>query len=212
MPDKKQPETLALWNDVFDVDPKMTKQVRVNGKQPFTNIDTYELIRMATEQFGEYGKGFGLRDLSWSYRQFDKTEITSLDVTFFFPEGEFQYRNELKSAYMTQKGYMMIDEDAPKKIITNTIAKCLSMLGFGASVYMGKFEDQEYMAELMASQVEVISPADVGKLLKGIAYYKTDKDSVLKKFLITHLKDLPKSELNVCEAFIKEIGTKSDAK
>lgn len=212
MPDKKLPENLALWNKVYDVDPKMTKQVRVNGKQPFTNIDTYELIRMATEQFGEYGKGFGVKDLSWSYRTFDKTEITSLDVTFFYPDGEFPYRNELKSAYQTQKGYMMVDEDAPKKLITNTIAKCLSMLGFGASVYMGKFEDQEYMAELLASQVELIAPAEVGKLLKGIEYYKVDKETVLKNFSITHLKELPKSELSVCEAYIKKIGTKTDAK
>jgi len=203
-------ENLQLWNKVQDVDIKFTKQVRVAGKQPFTNIDTYELIRMGTEQFGEYGKGFGIKSMEWSEKVVEDTTLLILDVVFFFEGGEFPYRNSLKSVYRTQKGYMMIDEDAPKKLITNTVAKCLSMIGFGASVFLGMFEDENYINEMMSSQVTLIHPNDVNKLLKGINYYKVNKDEVLKHFTISHLKDLPQSELHEAEALIKKMGEKKD--
>jgi len=203
-------ENLQLWNKVQDVEIKFTKQVRVAGKQPFTNIDTYELIRMATEQFGEYGKGFGIKSMEWSEKEVQDTTLLILDAVFFFEGGEFPYRNSLKSIYKTKSGYMFIDEDAPKKLITNTIAKCLSMIGFGASVYLGMFEDQDYINEMMSSQVTLIQPNDVNKLLKGINYYKVSKDEVLTHFTISHLKDLPQSELNEAEALIKKMGEKKD--
>lgn len=199
-------ENLKLWNDVSDVDINFTKKVNVSGKTPFTNIDSYKLIEMATEQFGSYGKGFGIKSMSWSERQVETTTLLVLDVVFFYPDGEFPYRTSIKSIYKAKAGYIIIDEDAPKKIITNTVAKCLSMIGFGASVYLGKFEDDAYINEILSSQVPVIAPIDVQKILKGINYYKVDKSRVLSHFGITHLKDLPSSKLQECEAFIKKLG------
>lgn len=199
-------ENLKLWNEVQDVELKFTKQVRVAGKQPFVNVDTYELLRMATEQFGSYGKGFGIKSMEWSEKKVGDTTLLVLDVIFFYPDGEFPYRNSLKYIYKTKSGYLMVDEDAFKKIITNTIGKCLSMVGFAASVYLGLFDDQGYIDEMVASQETLISPADVQKLLKGINYYKVDKDQVLKHFVLTHLKDLPQNEMHEAEALIKKLG------
>ncbi len=200
-------ENLELWNSVQDVDLKFTKQVRVAGKQPFTNIDTYEILRMATKQFGSYGKGFGIKSMVWSEKELGDTTLMVLDAVFFYPDGEFPYRNSLKYIYKTKSGYLKVDEDANKKLITNTIGKCLSMIGFAASVYLGLFEDQEYMNEMMASQETMVSPMEVQKLMKGINYYKVDKDQVLKHFIITHLKDLPQSSMQEAEALIKKLGS-----
>ena len=203
-------KNLELWNSVSDVNLDFTKQVRVPGKQPFTNIDSYEIIRMATDKFGPYGKGFGIESMIWSEKEYGDTTMLILDVKFFYPDGKFPYRNMIKSVYKTKSGYLMVDEDSAKKIITNTIAKCLSLIGFGASVYLGMFDDQEYMSEMMSSREELISPTEVQKLIKGINYYKVDKKLVLDHFIITHLKDLPKSELNEAEAFIKKLGSKNE--
>lgn len=201
---------IEIWNKVADVDMRFTKKVNVPGKTPFTNIDTYELIRMATEQFGSYGKGFGIKAMEWSEKQVEDTTLLILDCVFFFPDGEFPYRTSIKSIYKAKAGYMMIDEDAPKKIITNTIAKCLSMIGFGASVYLGMFEDESYVSEMVHSQIVVIQPTDVNKLLKGITYYKVDKDVILNHFGITHLKDLPLAKMQEAEALIKKLGDKNE--
>jgi len=201
---------IEIWNKNSDVNLKFTKKVNVPGKTPFTNIDTYELLRMATEQFGSYGKGFGIKEMSWSERQVEDTTLLVLDSVFFFPGGEFPYRTSLKSIYKAKAGYMVIDEDAPKKLITNTIAKCLSMIGFGASVYLGLWEDEIHMNELVHSQIVVVSQDEVNKLLQGISYYKIDKAVVLSHFGLSHLKDLPKASLEEAKAFIKEIGGKKD--
>ncbi len=201
-------ENLKLWNNNQDVDIKFTKKVNVPGKQPFTSIDTYELIRMATKEFGEYGKGFGIKSMVWKEQEFGETVLLTLDALFFFDGGEFPIRNSLKQVYKTKSGYLMVDEDAPKKIMTNTIAKALSYLGFGASAYLGMFEDDNYINEMLSGAIVVIQPMDVQKLLKGISYYESDKNKVLSTFGITHLKDLPQAKLNECESFIKEIGTK----
>jgi len=205
-------EDLKLWEAVQDVDLKFTKQVNVSGKPNFTNIDTYELIRMATEQFGSYGKGWGIKDMSWSSRTVGETTQDILDVIFFFPGGEFPYRNILTSIYKTKSGYLKIDDDSAKKLQTNTIAKCLSLIGFGSSIYRGQFEDAGYMAELYADQVELIPPQDVQKLIKGIGFYKVNKEDVLKQFNISHLKDIEKSELNKVEAFIKKLSEENNVK
>jgi len=141
-------ENLTLWNEVRKVDPKFTKDVNAPGKQPFTNIDTYHLIETATKHFGAYGKGFGLKDLNIDEVHLGDTIIAKLHGTFFYPDGSFPVYNALKLVYKTKQGYDKVDEDAYKKIITNTIGKALSYLGFGADVYMGKFEDAAYVQEV----------------------------------------------------------------
>ena len=40
------------------------------------------------------------------------------------------------------------DEDFCKKLETNTISKALSKLGFSADVFMGKFENEDYLSNL----------------------------------------------------------------
>jgi len=147
-------ENLTLWNEVRKVDPKFTKDVNAPGKQPFTNIDTYHLIETATKHFGAYGKGFGLKDLNIDEVHVGDSILLKLNGIFFydagelFNTGEFPVFNAMKLMYKTSKGYDKVDEDAYKKIITNTIGKALSYLGFGADVYMGKFEDAAYVQEV----------------------------------------------------------------
>jgi len=158
MSDKKsENDHLELWKSVAAIDPAYTKNVSVSGKPDFTNIDAYHLLQLATRHFGAYGKGFGLRDLSIDEVTLGDTVLLKLHGIFFYTDGtaaplndkgEFPVFNALKLAYKTSKGYTKVDEDAYKKIITNTIGKALSYLGFGADIYMGKFEDAAYVQEI----------------------------------------------------------------
>ena len=141
-------ENLKLWNDTKVIDPKHSKDVSVSGKPNFTNIDAYYLLERATEKFGAYGKGFGLKELNIEEVHLGDTILIKLSGTFFYDGGEFPVYNAMKLMYKTSKGYDKVDEDAYKKIITNTIGKSLSYLGFAADVYMGKFEDANYLQEI----------------------------------------------------------------
>ncbi len=138
----------TLWHTVKKIDPRYTKQVTTAGRQPFTNIDAYHLIEKATEQFGAYGGGWGIKEMSLDEVSMGDTALIKLTGTFFYPAGAFPVVNAIKLQYKTSKGYSKIDEEAYKKVVTNTIGKALSYLGFGADVYMGKFEDAAYVEEV----------------------------------------------------------------
>ena len=94
------------------------------------------------------GKGFGLKELHMDEVHLGDAILVKLKAVFFYPAGEFPIYNAMKLLYKTQKGYERVDEDAYKKLITNTLSKALSYLGFGADVYMGKFEDAAYVQEV----------------------------------------------------------------
>jgi hypothetical protein len=51
-----------------------------------------------------------------------------------------------KYIYRTNGGKWKTDGEAPKKSVSDAIKKCLSLLGFAADVYEGKFDDKDYLA------------------------------------------------------------------
>lgn len=56
-------------------------------------------------------------------------------------------------------GTISSDEDHAKKSITDATSKCLSLLGFSADVYMGKFDDHKYVEGLKAKMEAAGNPA-----------------------------------------------------
>jgi hypothetical protein len=47
----------------------------------------------------------------------------------------------------TNKNGAYVDEEAPKKAVTDAVTKCLSYLGFAGDVHMGLFDDSKYVEE-----------------------------------------------------------------
>ena len=52
-------KNLAMWSRVEKTNPKYTKPARLGG-MTITSINATYQIKQATEQFGCYGRGFGL--------------------------------------------------------------------------------------------------------------------------------------------------------
>ena len=50
---------MTIWNNVSKTNPKYTKQVGFGRK--FTSINAQYQIMVATEQFGAFGKGWGVK-------------------------------------------------------------------------------------------------------------------------------------------------------
>lgn len=44
----------------------------------------------------------------------------------------------------------MLDEDAPKKSVTDALVKCASYLGFAGDIFSGRWDDSKYVAEAAA--------------------------------------------------------------
>lgn len=152
-------QNLQIWNDRKNIDPNFTKPI--SGRDyTGTSPDPQEIIRMLTEEFGPAGRGFG-----WSVIQEDFTPLGSETVLhwcridfWWKRDGEknsFQQYGQTKAAYVAGRkngsgGYLKIDEDAPKKSLTDAITKAASQLGFAASIYLGLYDDAKYVNGLIA--------------------------------------------------------------
>jgi hypothetical protein len=52
-----------------------------------------------------------------------------------------------------------VDDEAPKKSLTDAVGKCLSLLGFAADVHMGLWDGDKYTAEAAKQKPETKAPA-----------------------------------------------------
>lgn len=146
---------LKLWEAVKKTDPAFTKQAS-KGAHNFTSVAPMYQNRKATEQFGIQGIGWGIVVGSefFQEKEYGTTIILSYDATLYFTvdgvRGEIPIHASEKSAYKTQgykgkEGYMKIDDEVRKKVVTNAKTKGLSELGFSADIFMGMFDDPNYV-------------------------------------------------------------------
>lgn len=163
MKDNTESANMALWEQVRTPDLKYTKEAKVDGQQ-ITAISGQYMIKLATEQFGPVGIGWGWNVLE---ERFDKGPEVFNDkgavigqiiahtvrIKLWFKlngeRGEIEQYGCTKFSYKATGG-MYTDSEAPKKSLTDAIKKALAMLGFCSDIYMGLFDDGEYMAELKA--------------------------------------------------------------
>lgn len=154
-------QNTRIWSLVDKTDPQYTKAAKVGG-QNITSLNGTAMVMKATEVFGPAGIGFGWNVLE---ERFDR------GVEMFSGEGEnrvslgFELNHTVKIAFwfkldgergeIEQYGctpYLYkskfgttTDGEAPKKSLTDAVKKALSMLGFSADVFMGMFDDREYV-------------------------------------------------------------------
>lgn len=138
---------LELWNKVEKTNPKYTKKAKIGGHEITAIAPQYQIMQV-TEQFGTYGKTWGFKNIELSYDLVAKCNLVVFKGTFFFPSGEFEIINSCK-LYM-DRALTMVDDNFAKKIETDALTKAISKLGFNADIFMGKFDDVRYIAEMNA--------------------------------------------------------------
>lgn len=134
-------DNLTLWDAVSKTDPQHTKHVAQRGG--YTAIDPTYQLKEATKRFGPYGTGFGLRNLQYDYALIN-AGLVVLHAEFFYLGGAFEISNAIQPVTKTKNGEYA-DADFAKKLETNTLSKALSKLGFNADVFLGQFDDMEYV-------------------------------------------------------------------
>ena len=135
---------LKLWDKVEKTNPKYTKNIKFGGRS-FTTIDAQYQIKNATEQFGSYGKGFGLSEVNYDIIPTNGGDIlAAYKATFFYVEDGKRYEFPISTGiFIEKKG--RTDEDFSKKAETDMLTKALSKLGFNADIFMGRFDDKKYV-------------------------------------------------------------------
>ena len=201
---RKKPATMRglmmsnmdLWNKVEKTNPKYTKPAKIGGMS-ITAISPQYQIMLATEQFGSYGKGFGFKSIELDYSLVASFKMVVFKGVFFHPEGEFTIINSSK--LFMDRAEKMLDADFAKKIETDALTKALSKLGFNADVFMGRFDDHRYVAELN----EEFNPAPPKVNLAQVA---SDCGYTLKQVCETFKPPLNSisevSDVEACAAFL----------
>jgi len=149
---------LELWHKVEKTNPKYTKQANVGGNK-ITSISPQYQIMNVTEQFGSYGKNWGFKNIELDYTLATEFNLIVFKGMFFYPDGEFPIINSIKMFMDNAK--TKIDDNFAKKLETDALTKAISKLGFNADIFMGKFDDTRYLAEVtkeFAEQAQAQKP------------------------------------------------------
>ena len=159
-------ENLELWRKVEKTNPKYTKQANVGGNKITSIAPQYQIMNV-TEQFGSYGKTWGFKNIELDYTLVPEFNLIVFKAIFFYPDGEFPTINSIKMFMDNAK--LKIDDNFAKKLETDTLTKAISKLGFNADIFMGKFEDTRYLAEIkkeFAGPTKVIENISDDKFLE----------------------------------------------
>lgn len=142
-------KNLSIWSQVEKTDLSYAK--KVNQRGGYTAISPQYQLRQATKVFGSYGKGFGLSESDFDMSLFESLGVVMHKAKFFYVVDGERVEFPISNAIQATTGAgdkKRVDVDFAKKVETNTVSKALSKLGFNADVFMGMFEDNQYMQEL----------------------------------------------------------------
>lgn len=136
-------ENLKLWNAVEKTNPAHTKNVTFG--RSITAIDPYRQIQAATNQFGPAGTGWG-----WDVKQVEHlpTNEVCILISLWHGEGSGRVEQWGQASLYIDKAEKKKDTDCMKKATTDGVTKCLSILGFNADIFLGKYEDNKYVQQV----------------------------------------------------------------
>jgi hypothetical protein len=152
---------LELWGKVCTTNPLNTKNFKRAGGFGGTAINPTYLIQRATEIFGPMGIDWGTNVIDERYQDgapivqagvvlgFEKIHVLRLELWYQLngKKGVVQQFGQTTFVGKNSYGYFT-DEEAPKKSMTDALTKCLSLLGFGADIHLGMYDDVKYVNEL----------------------------------------------------------------
>lgn len=182
---------LELWQQVDKTPTTAIKAANVDG-QDITTLDAMYVIEQATKLFGPMGIGWGYRIEDERYDigapvLGTKNEVIAHEQTHTIrlalwyrwhgERGEVTQFGHTRAVYRTGTGKWKTDGEAPKKSVTDAIKKCLSLLGFAADVYYGRFDNKDYIqAQQAATRIAVAEDQDA-----EIESYRKDYADWLKR-------------------------------
>ena len=158
-------DNLALWNTVEQTPPSQVKPITGKAYQG-TSPKPYYLVQKATETFGPIGIGWGFSIVDERIEEGaggERMSIARVKVWYKWngERGEVEHIGGTSFSGIRSSGKPFTDEDAPKKSVTDALIKALSMIGFAGDIFMGRYDDSKYVADLKAEEREQAKPKSV---------------------------------------------------
>ena len=141
---RRMKKNMEIWNVLNKTNPNFTKPLPGYGGKKLTTIDPMYQIQMMTEMFGPVGKGW---KYNVEYKYQDGLIFAEVCVQYYEDHKWYEY-GPVCSVQNLSKKNGGLDDEAPKKAMTDAMTKAFSHLGMSADVFLGKFDDSKYVENL----------------------------------------------------------------
>lgn len=140
----------SLWDKLGKTDPAHVKSFKRAGGFSGTAIRPMWSYRRMTEEFGPCGKGWGVNEPSFQV-------VPAGDEILVYCTASIWYHAADDSGPHTVYGVggdkviakfnsgLKSDDEAFKKAFTDAVTNALKLIGVGADVHMGMFDDNKYV-------------------------------------------------------------------
>jgi uncharacterized short protein YbdD (DUF466 family) len=139
MPNKN----MKIWETLSKTNPEFTKPLPGYGGKKLTTIDPMYQIKMMTDLFGPVGLGWKYKV---DYKYIDGLVFAEVTIKYF--TNEWHEYGPVCSVQNLSKSNNKLDDEAPKKAMTDAMTKAFSHLGMSADVFLGKFDDSKYVEQM----------------------------------------------------------------
>lgn len=216
-------DNLYIWRQKAAIDPRFTKPI--TGR-PYkgTSPNPQHIVQCLTELFGPVGKGFGWAVEAEAFEKLADEVLHWCRITFWWSEGaarhSVQQYGQTKTVYKSRDGKTIVDEDAPKKSLTDAIVKAASHLGIASEIFLGRYDDQKYVTNLegefreaereaerrAAPPVELVTEEQWRELEDLIPASGKPLSVILNAYGIDKLSDLPAAKYEGTRARLLELA------
>jgi len=141
---KRMKKNMEIWNALNKTNPEFTTKFNKFGGKQLTTIDAHYQIQMMTDLFGPVGKGW---KYNVEYKYQDGLVFAEVCVQYYQDHKWYEY-GPVCSVQNLSKKNGGLDDEAPKKAMTDAMTKAFSHLGMSADVFLGKFDDNKYVEDL----------------------------------------------------------------
>lgn len=171
-------ENTKLWDLLGRTDPKHTQQFSRSGGFKGTAIKPMFSYRRMTEEFGPCGKGWGVGEPSFQIVPGPEGEMLvfcTASIWYRHEEAECRvYGVGGDKAVGKNKYGLQTDDEAFKKAFTDAVTNALKLIGVGADVHMGLFDDNKYVNTMREEFADGPAPAPANTQTKSSSQLKKD--------------------------------------
>ena len=181
---------LDLWNKHADIDPAFTKPITGKAYKGTSPSPQY-VIHCLTDMFGPVGQGFGWDVAAEGWQPLGDEVLHWCRIRFWHTDraNGFDAYGQTKALMKTKNG-LMADEDAPKKSLTDAIVKAASQIGVAANIFLGRWDDQKYVAQVTEEKRAAEQADAVAEATKVLSAAETVEDMTERwKKLPAHIRD-----------------------
>ena len=141
------------WDLLGRTDPAHTKSFKRAGGFSGTAIKPMWVYRRMTEEFGPAGKGWGVDKPDFDVVTADDEIMVYCTVGAWYRETDDAPMHHVygvggDKVLGKNKNGSFTDDEAFKKAFTDALTNALKLIGVGADVHMGMFDDNKYVNDM----------------------------------------------------------------